>query len=94
MKHGLMGIGMVIIAMALLVMVDFHEYVISEGVFLIGIVIVGIAWTMIPESEKPKVNTKQVNENIQKFNDIIWGEEKKPPKEPEPQIKIVIFQKK
>jgi hypothetical protein len=87
-------IGMAFIVMALLGIVDFHEYAISNGVLLIGIGIFGLGYVLAPEFQKPKVNTKQVNENIQKFNDILWGEEKKPPKESEPQIKIVIIQKK
>jgi hypothetical protein len=94
MKHGLMGIGMVLIAIGLLGMVVVHEYAISEYVALIGIILFGIAWVTIPDREKPVINTDRVNENIQNFNDILWGKEKKPPKEPEPPIQIIIVNKK
>ena len=94
MRHGLMGIGMALIAIGLLGMVVVHEYAISEYVALIGIILFGIAWVTIPDKGEPAINTDRVNENIQNFNDILWGKEKKPPKEPEPQIKIIIVNKK
>jgi hypothetical protein len=90
----LLGFGIILIIISAFGMVELHEFAISGGVFLIGIVIAGIGYSKLMHNEKWAINTKQVNENLQNFNDVLWGKEKKPPKEPEPQIKIVIVQKK
>jgi hypothetical protein len=94
MKRALIIIGITLAGISLMGMIFFHEFAISEIGFLLGIIVVGIGYAKLPPTEKPAINSKQINENLQKFNDVLWGEEKNPPKEPEPQIKIIIVQKK
>lgn len=58
---------------SMLWMVVGHEFVISEIVFVIGIIVAGIAYAKLPKEQKPDINTDKINKNIQTMNDILWG---------------------
>jgi hypothetical protein len=69
----MMGISII----CLFVMLIVHEYMISEIIFIVGLIAFGICYAKLPKGEKPEINTKKVNENIQTLNDILWGKEGK-----------------
>lgn len=66
--------GMCLCLISIMGMVIAREYSISEIVFIMGVIITGYAYAKTPESERNlTINTKKINENIQTFNDILWG---------------------
>lgn len=71
------GTGLICISLAGMIYV--HEYAVSGGLFLIGIVIAGFAYARLAPHGKPiqNINTVQINDNIQTFNGILWGKEQK-----------------
>jgi hypothetical protein len=70
-------LGIFFICLSLFSMIFLHEYTISGAIFLLAIGLTGIAFAKLPDEEKPPVNTKKMNENIQALNDLLWGEEEK-----------------
>jgi len=86
--------GTSMILLSLVIMLYNHEFTLSGIIFIAGIIIVGIGYASLPDSEEQTINTKQINKNLQTFNDVLWRKGKKPPKKPGPQINIIIVQKK
>jgi hypothetical protein len=84
---GLMA-GIVCIFFSLVWMLFGHEFTISEPVFLFGIIITSISYIKLHPEDKPKINTDQVNKNIETYNGILWGKEKE--KDPEETVTITI----
>ena len=94
MKIGYSILGIFSIITSLIGMLGLHEFAISGIAFIFGIILIGIGYRKLHLAEGWAINTKQINENLQNFNNVLWGEEKKSQREPEPQIKIIIVQKK
>jgi hypothetical protein len=77
MKYEILFFGLIMTVASSMSMLVFHEFVVFQITFLLGLVIVGIAYAKIPPEEKPKINTGQVNKNIQTYNDLLWGQTSK-----------------
>jgi hypothetical protein len=75
--RAMLWVGAGITALSLFGMIYLHESTLSASAFIIGIIIASIGYAKLPATEKQAINTKQINENIQKFNDVLWGEKRK-----------------
>jgi hypothetical protein len=75
-KIGAIFFGVGLATSSLFSMLVYHQFGIYEITFLIGIIIAGIAYAKLPDNQKLRINTTQVNKNIQSLNDILFGKEK------------------
>ena len=74
-KHVLI-IGIILTCGSLLSMLYLHEFTVSTVVFIIGIVVSGVAYDKI-KKDGAQSGMNQISENIQLLNNVLWGEDKK-----------------
>jgi hypothetical protein len=74
----IISFGSIVILVSLFGMIYCHEFSISESLFIIGGVIAAFGMLSSQKLPKPKINTGQINKNIQSLNDLLWGKEKTP----------------
>lgn len=64
--------GAGLIVGSLILMFTVHEFMYSDIGFIIGVVLIGLAC-----ARNKKINTDQMNKNIQTMNDALWGKPEK-----------------
>jgi hypothetical protein len=73
--------GALLVFFSIAKMIYIHEFAISSVIFLTGIILIGYGHaksTRLPmvdpkEDASPKINTEQIQHNLQTLNDILWG---------------------
>jgi hypothetical protein len=69
-------LGIILICTALFGMIYGHEYSVSQNFFIIGTILIGIAYAKGARFDI-EINTWRMNKNIQILNDLLLGKKKK-----------------
>ena len=74
----ILSLGAGIIFLALIGIVWCHEYAVSEFMFIIGLILCGIAYAKLSRGDETlEQKAERINKNVQILNDVFWGNQER-----------------